>query len=87
MSPEICAETVVTTTPESVTTTQAITTQEITTQEITTTKSQSTVLMEKMLWLYTAIFTSICIRVLGATAFAISEVLHRIQKRRHRKSA
>ena len=29
----------------------------------------------------TALFTSICICIVGASAFAISEVLHRIQKK------
>jgi hypothetical protein len=83
MSPEICAETVVTTTPEPVTTTQ----------EITTTQSQSTTVSDgkkccgqaTYIGVATALFTSICICVLGATAFAISEVIHRIQKKRHRK--
>ena len=96
MSPEICAEAVVTTTP--VTTTQGITTQEITTQEITTqdnyttTESQSTVSDEKKccghaayIGVAAALFTSICICIVGASAFTISEVLNRIQKKRHRK--
>jgi hypothetical protein len=83
MSPKICAETVVTTTPEPVTTTQ----------EITTTQSQSTTVSDgkkccgqaMYIGVATALFTCICICVLGAAAFVIPEVLHRIQKRRHRK--
>ena len=85
MSPEICAEAVVTTTPEPVTTTQEI-------DNYTTTESQSTVSDgEKCcghaayIGVAAALFTSICICIVGASAFTISEVLHRIQKKRHRK--
>lgn len=85
-SPEICAEAVVTTTP--VTTTQEITTQD----NYTTTESQSTVSDEKKccghaayIGVAAALFTSICICIVGASAFTISEVLNRIQKKRHRK--
>ena len=88
MSPELCAESVVTTTPEPITTTQEITTQE----NYTTTEYQSTTSDGKKccghaayIGVATALFTSVCICIIGASAFAISEVLHKMQKKRHRK--
>lgn len=76
MSPVLCAETMVTTTPEPVTTTQSTTTDS---------DGKKCCGHAAYIGVATALFTSICICVVGATAFAISEVVHKVQKRRHRK--
>ena len=86
MSPVLCAEAVVTTTPEPVTTTQEITTQTTNTTTMdTVTDGKRCCGHAAYIGVATALFTSICICVVGATAFAISEVVHRVQKKRHRK--
>ena len=75
MLPVLCAETMITTTPESVTTTESTTTDD----------GKRCCGHAAYIGVATALFTSICICVVGTTAFTISEVVHKVQKRRHRK--
>ena len=84
MSPVLCAETVVTTTPEPEPTTQEISTQPTTTM-VSNSDEKACCGHAAYIGVATALFTSICICVVGATAFTAYEVAHRVQKRRHRK--
>ena len=85
LSPPICAEFVVaTTTPVPVTTTQEITTQPLTTTDSNFDENECCA-PAVYIGIATALFTSICICVIGSIAFLVAQVLHSVQKRKRRQ--